>query len=146
MKTAQGKTTPWHLWLVGVMGLAWNLFGCFDYFMSKTKGDAWLAQAGMSPEQIDHFNAMPIWMTAVWAVGVWGALAGTILLLLRSRFAAPVFAASLAAYGISLIYGFFINPAPGMTPPLMIMQGVILAGCVFFFWYAQTQQRAGLLK
>jgi hypothetical protein len=39
---------------------------------------------------------MPAWMTGVWAIGVWGALAGSVLLLLRSKWAVHVFAASLA--------------------------------------------------
>jgi hypothetical protein len=141
-----GSKAPWHLWLVGALGLAWNAYGGFDYFMSKTRGDAYLQSVGMTPEQIVHFNAMPAWMTVVWAVGVWGALLGAVLLLLRSRYAATVFVASLVAYVLSLVYAYLIAPMPGSGPALVVFQLVILAGCVFFAWYANRARQRGWLR
>jgi hypothetical protein len=35
-----------------------------------------MASAAMTPQQIAHYENMPVWMTAVWAVGVWGAFPG----------------------------------------------------------------------
>lgn len=138
--------TPWHLWAVGVLGLLWNSYGCFDYFMSKTRGDEYLRSAGMTTEQITYFNAMPDWMTAVWAVGVWGALLGAVLLLARSRYAVPVFAASLAAYVLSLLYQYLVEPMPGNTGAMYVMQAIIFAGCVFFLWYAMRARARGWLR
>lgn len=140
------RRTPWHLWAVGGLGLLWNAFGAFDYSLSKLRGDPYLQSVGMTPAQIDHFNAMPMWMTAVWAVGVWGALAGTVLLLLRRRLAAPVFIASLLAFLLSLVYAYLIDPTPDMTVQMAVMQGVILVGCLFFAGYARSQARAGVLR
>jgi hypothetical protein len=137
---------PWHLWAVGALGLLWNAYGGFDYVMSKTRGDAYLQSVGMTPEQIAHFNAMPAWMTVVWAVGVWGALLGALLLLMRSRYAVPAFVASLTAYVLSLVYAYLISPMPGSGPALVIFQLVILAGCVFFAWYAMRARRLGWLR
>ena len=137
---------PWHLWAVGGLGLLWNAYGGFDYFMSKTRGDAYLQSVGMTPEQIAHFNAMPAWMTVVWAVGVWGALLGAVLLLARSRYAVPVFIASLVAYVLSLVYAYLIAPMPGAGTTLLVLQGVIFVGCVFFVWYAMRAQRHGWLR
>lgn len=31
---------PVHLWIVGVLATVWNLFGCYDYFMTRTQGAA----------------------------------------------------------------------------------------------------------
>jgi hypothetical protein len=141
-----GRRTPWHLWFVGLLGLLWNAYGGFDYFMSKTRGDSYLQSVGMTPEQIVHFNAMPAWMTVVWAVGVWGALLGAVLLLLRSRHAVPVFVASLVAYVLSLVYAYLIAPMPGSDSSLVILQLVILVGCVFFAWYAMRARSRGWLR
>jgi hypothetical protein len=137
---------PWHLWAVGLVGLLWNAYGGFDYFMSKTRGDAYLQSVGMTPEQIAHLNAMPAWMTVVWAVGVWGALLGAVLLLLRSRYAVPVFVASLVAYVLSLVYAYLISPMPGSDASLVIVQLVILVGCLFFAWYAIRARQRGWLR
>jgi hypothetical protein len=138
--------TPWHLWAVGLVGLLWNAYGGFDYFMSKTRGDAYLQSVGMTPEQIAHLNAMPSWMTVVWAVGVWGALLGAVLLLLRSRYAVPAFVASLVAYVLSLVYSYLIAPMPGSGPALVVVQVVIFFGCVFFAWYAMRARARGWLR
>lgn len=139
--------TPWHLWATGGLGLLWNAYGAMDYFLSKTRGDVYLRSAGMSQTQIDHFHAMPAWMTAVWAVGVWGAVLGSVLLLLRRRLAAPVFAASLLGFVLSLVYAYGIAPLPeSNTPMMMTMQTVILTGCLLFVWYARSQSKAGVLR
>jgi hypothetical protein len=77
---------------------------------------------------------------------VWGALLGTILLLLRKRLAVGVFIASCAAFVLSVIYGYFINPMPGAGAAMLKMNAVILAGCLFFIWYAARMRKAGVLQ
>ncbi len=145
--TAQtGTKTPWHLWAVGVGGLLWNGFGAFDYFMTNTKGDAYLAAAGMTPEQIAYWHSMPAWMTGVWAIGVWGGVLGAVLVLMRTKLAVPVFIASLVAFSASVVYSVLVNPAPGYGAGMMAMHAVIFAGCVFFVWYSMRAKKSGLLR
>jgi hypothetical protein len=66
--------TPWHLWLVGVIAVLFNAIGAFDYVMNMAQGGSYMASAGTTPAQIAHYQAMPIWMLAVWTIGVWGAV------------------------------------------------------------------------
>jgi hypothetical protein len=142
-----GAKTPWHLWAVGAFGLLWNAYGAYDYAMSKLQGAPYYQSVGMTPAQIAQMDAMPTWMTSVWAVGVWGAVMGSVLLLLRSRLAVPVFAASLAGFVMSLVYAYVLAPNPeAATQGIMMIQGVILAGCLFFLWYAHVQSKAGRLR
>src|SRR5687767_8886644 len=98
--------TPWHLWLVGTIAVLFNAIGVFDFVMSKTQGADYMSSAGMTPDQIAHYQAMPIWMTIVWAVGVFGAFLASFLLLLRRKLALPVFVLSLAAFLINLLYNY----------------------------------------
>ena len=92
-------------------------------------------------------HAYPVWMVAVWAIGVWGAVLGSILLLARSRLAVTAFAASLAGFLVSLVYAYLLSEgARSMGQMGMIMQGVILAGCVFFLWYARAMANKGVLR
>lgn len=137
---------PWHFWAVGILGLVWNAYGAFDYFMSKTRGDAYFTSVGMTPAQIEYYHAMPAWMTVIWAIGVWGAVLGTVLLLLRSRHAVPVFVASLAAYVLSVLYQQVISPMPDMAPAMLAVQGVIFAACVFFVWYSRRAISRGWVR
>lgn len=138
---------PWHLWVVGIVGVLWNSFGCYDYVMSNTAGDAYFRDAGMSEAQIAYFHSMPAYMTAVWAVGVWGGALGAVLLLLRSKWALPVFIASLTAFVFSLIYTYLLSDGGSVNDQTMaIMNAIILAGCVFFVWYAWFASKRGLLR
>lgn len=145
--TAAAPRAPWHLWVVGIVGVLWNAFGCYDYFMTETQGDAYMRAAGMNDAQIAYFHAMPGWMTAVWAIGVWGALLGSVLLLLRSKWALHVLVASLAAYVLSLVYTYALSDGASVAGEGMwIMQLVILIGCLFFAWYAWFASKNGLLR
>ena len=65
-------------WLVGVIGLLWNAIGAAFY----------LGQVGMlggafapPPDQ----PVMPAWVTAAYAVGVWGSVVALVGLLMRRR-------------------------------------------------------------
>jgi hypothetical protein len=142
-----GGSTPWHLWVVGIVGILWNGYGCYDYYMTNTAGDAYLKSMGMTDAAIAYMHSYPDWMVAVWAIGVWGALLGTLLLLLKRKWAFPVFAASLAAYVISLIYTYGMSDSSAvMNNQMYIMNAVILAGCVFFAWYSRLMAQRGVLR
>jgi hypothetical protein len=147
MSDASTAKTPWHLWAVGIVGLLWSGFGAYDYFMSNTRGEPYFREMGMTDAQIAYFNSYPAWMTAVWAIGVWGGVLGAVLLLLRSKRAFEVFVASLVAFVFSLIYAYGIHPMPGGEEASMMgIQAAIFIACVFFVWYARRARKSGLLR
>ncbi len=140
-------STPWHLWVVGVVALLFNSIGAFDFTMYQIQGPSHLAEWGMTPAQIDHYQSMPAWMIAVWAVGVWGALLASLLLLFRKRLAFPTFAVSLAAFLISLVYTYILTDGGSvMGPDMAIMSGVITALLLFFIWYSRAMTNRGILR
>ncbi|MFN3585677.1 hypothetical protein [Phenylobacterium sp.] len=146
-KTPTPARTPWHFWLVGIAAILWNGFGAYDYLRTNLQGDAYMRSMGMTDAQIAYFHDMPAWMTAVWAVGVWGGVLAGLLLLLRSTWALHVFVASLAAFVLSLVYYYVLTDGRTvMGPPVMVMQGVILVSCVFFVWYARRVTKQGVLR
>ena len=147
MSASSGAKVPWHLWAVGIVGVLWNAFGCIDYTMTALQGEVWMRNFGMTDAQIASFEAMPAWMTAVWAIGVWGAMLGTILLLVRNKLAMPVFVVSLVAYVLSLVYAYALSDQAEVMPEgTWIMQAVILVGCLFFVWYSWVMGKRGVLR
>jgi hypothetical protein len=139
--------TPWHLWLVGVIAVLFNAIGVFDYVMSMAQGASYMAAAGMTPAQIAHYQEMPIWMTAVWTIGVWAAMLGSVLILLRNKLAAPVFAVSLAAFLVSLVYTYLLtNGAEIMGQSMAIANIVITVLLLFFMWYSWQMTGRGVLR
>jgi hypothetical protein len=145
---ADGKTTPWHLWLVGVLSLLWNGFGGYDFIMTNTQGEAYMRASGMTQPMIDYFLAMPTWMYVPWTLGVWGAIAGSVLLLLRMKWAVHAFALSLFGAVVSLVFGL-MNPMPGLPPEMAAMKfmpWIIAAIAAFLLWYAWTMRKRGVLR
>ena len=139
--------TPWHLWVVGIIGVLWNGFGCYDFFMTTTVGEPYLRAYGMTEEMIAYFNAMPGWLTPAWGVGVGGGALGALLLLLRKKLAFPVFIASFAGFLITVIYQYgFSNGAAVVEQSGMIMSAVIGAICLFYIWYANAVSKNGVLS
>jgi len=139
--------TPWHLWLIGVIALLFNAIGVFDFVMSLAQGATYQARAGMTPDQIAHYQQMPGWMTLVWVVGVFGAFGASILLLLRRKLALPVFALSLAAFLVSLLYTYVLtNGGAIMGQQMAIMSAVIAGLLVFFAAYSRFMGVRGVLR
>ena len=141
-----GVRAPLHLWIVGGLGLLWNGFGAYDYLASKLQGEAYYRQMGMTDAQIAYMDSSPLWMMFVWPVGVWSAVLGTVLLLMRRKAAAPVFALSLAAFLVSLAYAWLLSDGAQVMGSAATMQMVVLAGCLFFAWYSRAMARKGVLR
>jgi hypothetical protein len=140
-----GARTPWHLWLVGALALLWNGFGGFDYVMTQTENAAHLAS--FTPEQRAYFASYPAWMVAVWAIGVWGGVLGAILLLLRRRWAFPVFVVSLAAFLVSVVYSYALSDGARIMGTMGTVFSVVIALIgVGEILYARAMARRGVLR
>ena len=142
---------PIHLWIVGGLATLWNGFGCFDYFMTRTRGADYIES--MMPAidgdaMMGYINSFPIWVSLGWGLGVWAGLAGSILLLLRHRWAVAVLGMSLLGAVIGVGYQL-ANPA-GIAE---ISQGVngmmsyiIIAVAIGLFVYARAMRIKGALR
>lgn len=143
-------STPWHLWVFGGLSLLWNLFGAVDYTMSQTRNEVYLGASaesmGINADQLIAFiDSFPVWQHAAWALGVWGALAGSVLMLMRSRFAVWAFGGSLAGLAVTQIYQAtttrpeWADAATGMTI-------VIWSVATFLLIYAVSLRNKGVLR
>ena len=138
---------PWHIWLTGIIAMLFNAIGVFDFVMTMAQGAEYQASAGMTPDQIAHYQTMPGWMTIVWAIGVFTAFLASILLLLRRKLALPVFVLSLAAFLVSLLYTYVLtNGGALMGRQMAIMSAVIAGLLVFFSWYSRFMIVRGVLR
>ena len=140
------RKAPTHLWIVAVVSLLWNAFGALDYLMTQTANEAYMSN--FTPEQRAYFEGFPAWMVSFWAFGVWGAFAGSFLLLLRHRHAVTAFAVSLLGLAVSTIYQYALSdmPASLMTPGIMVFNVVIWAIAIALFLYARAMRARGVLR
>lgn len=137
---------PWHLWVIGIVGLLWNAMGAFDYVMSKTKNEQYMAS--FTAEQLEFFYGFPIWVNAAWAIAVWGSVVGTILLLLRKGSAVWVLLVSFLAMVVTAIHNYGLSnglEVVGDTFSLVFTALIFLVGLALFL-YAKAMRTKGVLK
>jgi len=142
-----GTRTPWHLWVIGIVTLLWNAIGAFDYTMTETHSAWYLAQ--FSKEQLAFVEAVPAWGIAAWALGVWGSLAGSVLLLLRSRLAVTALAVSLAGAAVTMAQNYLVADPSWLDiagTGGMVFAGIILIVTLGELLYARQQAGAGVLR
>lgn len=146
MATTAQDRAPAHLWIVGILALLWNGYACYEYLMTNLRDPAFMAR--IPADQLAFMDSLPSWLTAFWALGVWGGLAGAILLLIRNRYAAWAFALSLAGAVIGLGYQMFVAKMPAsMTAGAMAyMPWVVIIVCVALLWYARSEAKKGVLR
>lgn len=144
---APRAAAPWHLWVVGLISLLWNCYGGYDYTMSHVGGLEFFQTMGLDGDAFAWFQAMPVWATAAWAIGVWLSVIGSILLLARSRHAATAFAVSLVGAAISFAYQFTSDrPESLQGTEMVVMPVVILIAIVLQWYYARRMAAAGVLR
>jgi len=147
-ETAGGEVqgpTPVHLWIIGILALLWNSFGAFDYLATQLELEFYMK--AFSEEQLAYFYGFPSWVVAAWAFGVWGAVAGSVGLLLRKKWAVWAFAISLAGMAVSSVYSMVLTDGIKlMGQGAVAMNLVIWAVAIFLLVYAWTTAKRGVLR
>jgi hypothetical protein len=138
--TSRAKVPRW-FWIVALLGLGWNVFGVVQ-FMATAQGTVGsLMNNGLTKEQAELYVSLPQWMTGAFAVGVFGGVIGSILLLMRMPVAKTVFGISLAAYIILYIgditQGVFA--AFGLSQVLILTTVVAIAAGLLWTAVRQLQ-------
>ena len=144
--------TPWHLWVVGVVSLLWHAFGANDYIQTQMGNLEYLGQMadmmGVSAQAVaEYFESRSILFHTAWAVGIWGAVLGSILLLLRTRLAYYAFILSFLGTVISFAMQY-VDPMPGieMTGFQIGMTIAIFAIELLLILYARAMTNRGVLR
>lgn len=103
--------TPWHIWVVGLLSLIWHAGGAFDYTMSHLRPAFYINMIpeDIRPQMLAYLDGYPAWATAAWALGVWGAVVGSALILLRSRHAVAAFWVSLAGLVVNTAHNYLVS-------------------------------------
>jgi hypothetical protein len=142
---------PMHLWIVGGLSTLWSCYGCYNYLVARLRDTDTLAKMmpNVDPNaMLAWVDAFPIWAQFGWGLGVWGGLAGSVLLLLRSRWA--VWGLGLSLLGALLGLGYQIALAPPLAgaDDMMskVMPFVIILVAAALFLYARAMEKKGVLR
>lgn len=132
-------------WIIAVIALIWNIMGVMAYL-----GQAYMTdeERTLLPEAEQAlYSDIPAWVTAAFAFAVFGGLLGALALLLRKKWATPLFIISLLGIIVQMIYNFFISNAMDVYGPgKMIMPVMVLIIGFFLVWYSKKATANGWLN
>lgn len=144
--TELGKVKlPIWFWIVAGILVLWNIMGCVTWVRDVMMTEDMMAQ--LPPEQQALYSERPEWIVPVYALAVFAALAGSILLILKNKLAIPLYAVSLVAVVAQFGYVLFVMDAIGslgFVQAAALPIFIFVAG-VFELWFAFMAKGKGWL-
>jgi hypothetical protein len=137
---------PWHLWLVGIVGLLWSAMGAMDYVMTQTENEAYMSK--FTQAQLDFFYGLPALIISAWAIAVWAGVLGCVFLLMKKGTAVPLLLVSLIAMVITAVHNYGISnglEVIGGTFEL-VFTAIIFLVALGLYLYARAMKQKGVLK
>lgn len=136
---------PWHLWVVGIVGLLWSAMGAMDYVMTQTQNEEYMA--AFTAEQLEFFYGFPAWVEASWAIAVWGGVVGAIFLLFRKSLAVTLFLVSFIAMVITSIHNYGLSNGLEVIGDTfsLVFSAIIFLVALGLYLYARAMQQRGVL-
>ena len=132
-------------WIIGVIALIWNLMGVMVYIAQAFMTNEMLAALPENEQAL--YADVPAWVTAAFAIAVFGGVLGCVLLLIRKKMASVVFMISFAAIIAQMIYNFFLsNTMEVYGPGGMVMPIMVIIFGAFLIWYSKGTTRKGWLS
>jgi hypothetical protein len=146
-RAAPAGFAPWHLWLVGLLMLAWNALSCYSHVMTLTQNAAYFRGTGVTPEIAAYFAALPAWYVVTWTIGVWGGLLASVGLLIRKSWAVWWVVASQLAMAVNSV-ATLLNPDAyevlGNVGWIAAIATIALSA--FLVLYSMAMKRRGVLR
>lgn len=136
------KSADWPLRAVGALVLAWSLYGAARLLYVQFG----LFDTGMpASAELARFAALPQWASAFWTVSVWGLVAGSALLMLRSKWAVQAFVFALIGIIGTSTQLFIIaeQPANIYAMPIALSMWVITMAALL---HASRVEASGMLR
>lgn len=142
--TTSVKPPTW-FWVVSVIALLWNLIGVMKYLNQAFNQVALLES--MDQAQREAFEGIPAWATAAFAIAVFSGTLASIGLLVRKKWARPLFIISLIAALAQFIHWLFIsNAVEAFGPSTYAMPVVIIIIGIYLIFFSKKGIEKGWLK
>ncbi|CAM1361889.1 conserved membrane hypothetical protein [Tenacibaculum sediminilitoris] len=132
-------------WIIGIAALVWNGLGVMSYIGQAYMTDE--VKAILPEAERALYNNVPAWVTAAFAIAVFGGLIASVFLLMRKKLARTMFLLSLIAIIVQMSYNLFkskvveVYGSGSIIMPVM----VIIIG-VFLLMYSKKTIAKGWLS
>jgi hypothetical protein len=129
----------WSFWVIGAIGLIFNLVGCMNYISQMNAENV----ASMPDVYRAIVESRPTWGTAAFAIAVFGGSLGCLLLLLRKSVAFYVFILALVGAVVAQIPFLGMADFPIEAWIGWLIQLVVVA---FLIWYSKQAESKGWIR
>ncbi len=128
---------PTSYYIIAAVFLAWNLIGLMFYFQQMTLTPEMLA--GMNVDIADFIEATPVWANSGYAIAVNAGVLASIALLLRKRWAFPLFALSFVGVLVQDLDAFVLRDVVAVwgSSAFYVPSAVIVIGLIEL-WYSRS--------
>ena len=132
-------------WIIAIIALIWNAMGVMAYLAQAYMSDE--AKALLTEAQRELYDNQPAWYTAAFALAVFGGLLGSLSLLMRKKWAIPLFLISLLGIIAQMVYNFFLsNNMDSYGPGGYIMPIMVIIIGIFLYMYSKKAKTNGWLN
>ena len=130
-------------WLVVILSFLWYAVGVFNYLAQAYMTDETLVSF---PDEVQlYYTNLPAWVTAAFALAVFGGLLGSVGLFLRKKWASFLFLGSFFAIVAQQFHSFFVQDFIEITIEKAIMPLLILIIALYMIYYSRKSETEGLL-
>jgi hypothetical protein len=133
---------PWHLFLIGAAAVLWNALGVFDFLATLTRFPPYIDSLPEGARAL--WASLPPFVFGIWALSVFSALIGSVLLLKRQLLALRFLAVSTTAtiFTMALTYS-----RPGIDyQSERVFAVCIIVVSLLILNYAFDQAKRGILR
>ena len=131
-------------WIISSIALFWNIMGVVAYL-----GQAYMTDEALSllaeNEQAYYAN-VPAWVTAAFAIAVFSGFLGSLALVLKKKWAKPLFLLSFVTVVVQVDYNLFIQEFVALTGSRAILPIITIVIAAFLVWFANDAVGKRILK
>lgn len=91
-----------YFWIISILALIWNGMGVYAYLNNAFMSEETFAQMSGAEQQL--MENLPSWVVGAFAIAVFAGFLASLGLLLRKKWASPLFGLSLVALIVQQVY------------------------------------------
>lgn len=140
---SSGVKPPAWFWLVAILLVTWEAFGCYACYMQLTMGPA--SWGPVDDWARTYYAKLPGWYNYVYIVATFGGLLGGLALLLRERRSTLLFWVSLIAVIVMFGYTFAATDMlahKGAAIAIPLPAAIVIVG-IFAIWFSGMAAKRG---
>ena len=131
-------------WIISIIALLWNIMGVIAYLGQAYMTDE--AKALLPEGDQAYYANVPAWVTAAFAIAVFTGFLGSVALILKKKWAKPMFLISFITVIVQIVYNLIIQDFVALSGGRVILPLVTLAVAAFLVWFTKDNVTKRILN